>query len=74
MARKVAGKIFRTAEDAGLPPLTDEEIAKYKALTEAHRAKMAAVPEEDRVDLGERFRDDLSGTEYEGWAPEDDQK
>ncbi|WP_433729161.1 hypothetical protein ACQP0C_40950 [Nocardia sp. CA-129566] len=74
MAKRIAGKLFQTPEEAGVPPLTEEQIAEYMARANAHRAKMAAVPEEDRVELSERFHDDLSGTEYEGWTPEDDKK
>ncbi|WP_330251299.1 hypothetical protein OG874_34880 [Nocardia sp. NBC_00565] len=74
MAKRIAGKLFQTAEEAGVPPLTDEETAAYLARAAAHRARMAAVPESERVDLSERFHDDLSGTEYEGWTPEDDKK
>ncbi|MET8878370.1 hypothetical protein [Nocardia sp. NPDC004604] len=74
MAKKIAGKLFQTPEESGVPPFTEEETAEYLARAAAHRARMAAVPESERVELSERFHDDLSGTEYEGWTPEDDKK
>jgi len=74
MVKKIAGKTFESAEEAGVAPLTDEETARYLAMVAADKARMAAVPEKDRPTLGERFHDDLTGTEYEGWTPDDDRK
>lgn len=70
MAREIAGKIFRTAEEAGVAPLSDEEReAERRAFDEA-RAKWSDVPRSNPRSVPDRFHDDLVGTEYEGWTPD----
>ena len=68
MAKRIAGKIFSTPEEAGITPPTEEEIARARKLFDEFQEKIDRVPEEDRwTEVPKRFRDDLSGTEYEGW-------
>ena len=70
MSREIAGKIFLTAEEAGVAPPTDEERARARKLFDEFQKKVDAVAEEDRpTEISPKFWDDISGTEYE--RPED---
>jgi hypothetical protein len=68
MAKRIAGKIFSTPEEAGITPPTEEEIARARKLFDEFQEKIDRVPEEDRLkEVSSKFWDDTSGTEYEGW-------
>jgi hypothetical protein len=68
MAKKIAGKIFSTLEEAGIFPPTEEEIARARRLFDEFQERIDNVPEEDRwTEISSKFWDDTSGTEYEGW-------
>ena len=68
MSREIAGKIFLTPEEAGVPPPTDEKLARARKMFDDFHKKVDAVPEEDRpTEVSPKFWDDMSGTEYEGW-------
>ena len=66
MSREIAGKIFLTAEEAGVTPPTEEELARARKLFDEFQKKVDAVAEEDRpTEISPKFWDDISGTEYE---------
>lgn len=66
MAREIAGKIFLTAEEAGVTPPTEEELAVARRMLDEFQAKIDAVAPEDRVkDVSPKFWDDTSGTEFD---------
>jgi hypothetical protein len=68
MAEEIAGKIFSTPEEAGVTRPTDEELANARKLFDEFQEQIDRVPESDRwTEVPKRFRDDTSGTEYEGW-------
>jgi hypothetical protein len=68
MAKKIAGKTFSTPEEAGVTPPTEEELARYRKLFDEAQERVDRLTEADHwTDVPKRFRDDLSGTEYEGW-------
>jgi hypothetical protein len=68
MAKRIAGKIFSTPEEAGITPPTEAEIARARKLFDEFQEKIDRVPEEDRwTEVPRKFWDDTSGTEYEGW-------
>ena len=68
MAKKIAGKTFSTPEEAGVTPPTEEELARYRRLFYEAQERVDRLTEADHwTDVPKRFRDDLSGTEYEGW-------
>jgi hypothetical protein len=68
MAKRIAGKIFSTPEEAGITPPTEEEIARARKLFDEFQERIDRVPEEDRLkEVSSKFWDDTSGTEYEGW-------
>jgi hypothetical protein len=68
MAKKIAGKIFSTPEEADVTPPTEAEIARARKLFDEFQGKIDSVPEEDRwTEVPKKFWDDTSGTEYEGW-------
>ena len=68
MAKRIAGKIFSTPEEAGITPPTEEEIARARKLFDEFQEQIERVPEEDRwTEVPRKFWDDTSGTEYEGW-------
>jgi hypothetical protein len=68
MAKRIAGKIFSTPEEAGITPPTEEEIARARKLFDEFQEKIDRVPAEDRwTEVPRKFWDDTSGTEYEGW-------
>jgi hypothetical protein len=68
MAKKIAGKIFSTPEEAGVTTPTEAEIARARKLFDEFQGKIDSVPEEDRwTEVPKKFWDDTSGTEYEGW-------
>lgn len=65
MSERIAGKVFRTPEEAPCPftPAQLEAIkARFAAFNERRDAALAAG---DVQHLPERFGDDLIGTEYE---------
>jgi hypothetical protein len=64
--KKVAGKIFMTAEEAGVTPPTAEELARARDSFDAFQREVDAIAPEDRVtDVSPKFWDDTSGTEYD---------
>lgn len=64
--REIAGKIFLTAEEAGVTPPTEEELARARKIFDEFQAKVDAVAEEDRpTEISSKFWDDISGTEYD---------
>jgi hypothetical protein len=68
MAKKIAGKIFSTPEEAGVTRPTEAEIAHARKLLDEFQARVDRVPEEDRwTEVPKKFWDDTSGTEDEGW-------
>jgi hypothetical protein len=68
VAKKIAGKIFSTPEEAGVTRPTAEEIAHARKLFDELQERIDNVPEEDRLqEVSSKFWDDTSGTEYEGW-------
>jgi hypothetical protein len=68
MAEEIAGKIFSTPEEAGLAPLTDEELAELRKLFDEAQERIDRLSEAARWTYGSpKFWDDMSGTEYEGW-------
>jgi len=68
MAKRIAGKIFSTPEEAGITPPTEEEVARARKLFDEFQEKIDRVPEEERwTEVPKKFWDDTSGTEYEGW-------
>ncbi|WP_433197372.1 hypothetical protein ACQP1G_00845 [Nocardia sp. CA-107356] len=75
MVKKIAGKTFLSPGDEGAPPpLSAEEIEAANRMADEFRAKSLAVPDSERIHLPERFHDDLNGTEFEGWTPDDDKR
>jgi hypothetical protein len=68
VAKKIAGKTFSTPEEAGLAPLTDEELAEARKLFDAAQERVDRLTEADEwTEVSPKFWDDMSGTEYEGW-------
>jgi hypothetical protein len=68
MAKKIAGKIFSTPEEAGVTRPTEAEIAQARKLFDEAQERIDNLPEEDRwTEVPKKFWDDTSGTEYEGW-------
>ena len=68
MAKKIAGKIFSTPEEAGVTRPTEEELAHARKLFDEAQERIDNLPEEDRwTEVPRKFWDDTSGTEYEGW-------
>ncbi|WP_067567637.1 hypothetical protein [Nocardia acidivorans] len=65
MSEKFAGKTFSTPEEAAVQPPNDEEIAAALHLLGEARKKRDAVRPEERVELGHKFYDDTSGTEFD---------
>ncbi len=68
MSKKMAGKTFSTPEEAGVTPPTEEELAHARKVFDEVQEQMDRLPESARwTEVPKRFRDDTSGTEYEGW-------
>jgi hypothetical protein len=68
VAKKIAGKIFSTPEEAGVAPLTDEELADARKLFDAAQERVDRLTEADHwTEVSPKFWNDMSGTEYEGW-------
>ena len=68
MAKKIAGKTFSTPEEAGLAPLTEEELADARKLFDEAQERIDRLTEADHwTEVSPKFWDDMSGTEYEGW-------
>lgn len=66
MAKKIAGKIFSTAEEAGVVPPTAEKLARARELLDEFQKKVDAVADEERpTEVSPKFWDDISGTEYD---------
>jgi hypothetical protein len=66
VAKKIAGKIFSTPEEAGVTPPTEAELARARRLFDEFQKKVDAVAEEDRpTEVSPKFWDDISGTEYD---------
>jgi hypothetical protein len=66
VSREIAGKIFLTPEEAGVPPPTKEKLARARKMFDEFQKKVDAVPEEERVtEVSPKFWDDISGTEYD---------
>ncbi|MCV7443197.1 hypothetical protein H7K33_13235 [Mycobacterium paraense] len=66
MSKEIAGKIFLTAEEAGVPPPSEEKLARARKMFDEFQKKVEAVPEEDRpTEVSRKFWDDISGTEYD---------
>jgi hypothetical protein len=64
---EIAGKIFySSAEEAGVSPPTEEEIARARELFDEFQRKVDAVDPKDRpTHVSPKFWDDTSGTEYD---------
>jgi hypothetical protein len=68
VAKRIAGKIFSTPEEAGVTRPTAEELAEARKLFDEAQQRVDNLTEADYwTEIPKRFRDDLSGTEYEGW-------
>jgi hypothetical protein len=68
VAKKIAGKIFSTPEEAGVAPLTDEELAEARKLFDEAQERIDHLTEADEwTEVSPKFWNDTSGTEYEGW-------
>ena len=66
MAKKIAGKIFSTPEEAAVTPPTEAELARARRLFDEFQQEIDAVAEEDRpTEVSPKFWDDISGTEYD---------
>jgi hypothetical protein len=66
VAKKIAGKIFSTPEEAGVTPPTEAELARARRLFDEFQQEIDAVAEEDRpTEVSPKFWDDISGTEYD---------
>ncbi len=66
VSREIAGKIFLTPEEAGVPPPSEEKLARARKMFDEFQKKVDAVPEEDRPnEVSPKFWDDISGTEYD---------
>lgn len=66
MSKEIAGKIFSTREDLGLPPLGDEEREQALRMLAEAQAQRDAIPPEERTMASPKFYDDAAGTEFEG--------
>ncbi|WP_405163895.1 hypothetical protein OG203_01870 [Nocardia sp. NBC_01499] len=58
MAEYHKGRRFSSREEDGLPPRSDEEIARKMAMLDDFNARREAVPPEERIHLSSRFGDD----------------
>jgi len=68
MAKKIAGKIFSTPEEAGVSRPTDAELAEARKLFDEAQERIDRLTEADHwTEVSPKFWDDTSGTEYEGW-------
>jgi hypothetical protein len=68
VAKKIAGKIFSTPEEAGLTPPTDAELAHARELFDEAQERIDCLTEADHwTEVSPKFWDGTSGTEYEGW-------
>ncbi len=68
MSKKMAGKIFSTAEEAGVARPTEAELAHARKLFDEAQEKMDRLTEADHwTEVSPKFWNDTSGTEYEGW-------
>jgi hypothetical protein len=73
VAKKIAGKIFSTPEEAGVSRPTAAEIAEARRLFDEFQEKVDRVPDSDRwAEVPSKFWNDTSGTEYEGWQDKQD--
>jgi hypothetical protein len=68
MAKRIAGKIFSTPEEAGVTPPTEEELAEARKLFHEGQERVNRLTEADHwPEVSPKFWDDMSGTEYDGW-------
>jgi hypothetical protein len=68
MAKRIAGKIFSTPEEAGVTAPTEEELAEARKLFDEGQERVDRLTESDHwPEVSPKFWDDMSGTEYEGW-------
>jgi hypothetical protein len=68
MAKRIAGKIFSTPEEAGVTAPTEEELAEARKLFDEGRERVDRLTEADHwPEVSPKFWDDMSGTEYDGW-------
>lgn len=64
--KEIAGKIFLTREEAGVPPPSPEKLARARQLLDEFQEQVDAVAQEDRpTEISPKFWDDISGTEYD---------
>ncbi|BBX61859.1 hypothetical protein MSAS_10330 [Mycobacterium saskatchewanense] len=66
---EIAGKIFLTPEEAGVPPPTKEKIERARKMFAEFQKKVDAARDEGRPNrptkTSPKFWNDTSGTEYE---------
>jgi hypothetical protein len=68
MVKKLAGKTFSTAEEAGVTPPTDEELAEARTMFDHAQERVDRLTEADHwPEVSPKFWDDMSGNEHEGW-------
>jgi hypothetical protein len=68
MAKRIAGKIFSTPEEAGVTAPTEEELAEARKLFDEGQERVDRLTESDHwPEVSPKFWDDMSGTEYDGW-------
>ncbi|MFG1794440.1 hypothetical protein [Nocardia sp. NPDC049149] len=67
MAKEIAGKVFQSCEEAGLEPLSVEELERAREMFAEAAAARAGVRPEDMRPASPKFYDDTSGTEFEEW-------
>ena len=68
--KKIAGKTFKSSEEAGLPPLTAERIEEVKRIVSRSRKIRDAIPpDQRRQPMDDRFTDVISGTEFDPNRP-----
>jgi hypothetical protein len=68
VAKRIAGKIFSTPEEAGVTRPTDAELVELRKLFDEAQERIDRLTEADLwPEVSPKFWNDTSGTEYEGW-------
>ncbi|MFE3229669.1 hypothetical protein [Nocardia sp. NPDC059228] len=65
MSKEIAGRIFSTPQEAGVEPLTPEELDKYKEKFKEARQRLRSTITDPDIIAGDKFYDDISGTEFD---------
>lgn len=72
MSKEIAGRKFSTPEEAGVEAPTPEQLDKYREKFKEARKRLRSASPDPEIFAGDKYHDDISGTEFDPRRDESD--